>query len=91
MYHRLRNRIEGYICICFCVYALQLEMERPLKAAKSNITVERAREPVKTMYALTYVKPGNTQPTKMMPGMDDEQSELPRLVEDWVNRNWGNA
>lgn len=91
MYHRLRNRIEGHICICFCAYVLQLEIERLLKAAKSNITMERARELVKTMYALTYVRPGYSQPTKVMLGMDDEQSELLRLVEDWVNRDLGNA
>lgn len=24
VYHRLRNRIEGHICICFCAYVLQL-------------------------------------------------------------------
>ncbi len=28
MYHRLRNRIKGHICICFCAYVLQLELER---------------------------------------------------------------
>ena len=91
MYHRLRNRIEGHICICFCAYVLQLEMERLLKAAQSNITVERARELVKTMYALTYKKPGHTRPTKVMLGMDDEQAELYRLVENWVTRDLGNA
>ena len=91
MYHRLRNRIEGHICICFCAYVLQLEMERLLKAAQSNITVERARDLVKTMYALTYTKPGHTQLTKVMLGMDDEQAELFRLVENWVKRDLGNA
>ena len=91
MYHRLRNRIEGHICICFCAYVLQLEMERLLRAAHSDITLERARELVKTMYALNYIKPGQTQPTKVMLGMDDEQAELYRLVEDWVKSNLGNA
>ena len=91
MYHRLRNRIEGHICICFCAYVLQLEMERLLKAAQSSITVERARELVKTMYALTYTKPAHTSPTKVMLGMDEEQGELYRLVEDWVKRDLGNA
>lgn len=54
MYHRLRNRIEGHICICFCAYVLQLEIERLLKAAASELTIDKARELVKTMYALTY-------------------------------------
>lgn len=91
MYHRLRNRIEGHICICFCAYVLQLEMERLLKAANSTITIDRARELVKKMYALTYTKPGDTRQTKVMLGMDEEQAELYRLVNDWVSRDLGNA
>ena len=91
MYHRLRNRREGHICICFCAYVLQLETERLLKAAGSDITVDKARELVKTMYALTYTKPGHTRPSKVMLRMDPQQQELYRLVENWVTRNLGNA
>ena len=91
MYHRLRNRIEGHICICFCAYVLQLEMERLLKAAGSDITIDKTRELVKTMYALTYIKPSHTKPSKVMLRMDPQQKELYELVEDWVTRNLGNA
>lgn len=91
MYHRLRNRIEGHICICFCAYVLQLEIERLLKAAGSDITVDRARELVKTMYALTYTKPGHTRSTKVMLRMDPQQQELYHLVENWISRDLGNA
>ena len=54
IYHRLRNRIEGHVCICFTAYTIMLELERILKAAKSEITIYRARELTKNMYALTY-------------------------------------
>lgn len=91
MYHRLRNRIEGHICICFCAYVLQLEIERLLKAAGSDITVDKARELVKTMYALTYTKPGHTRSIKVMLRMDPQQQELYQLVENWVSRDFGNA
>lgn len=91
MYHRLRNRIEGHICICFCAYVLQLEIERLLKAANSDLTINKARELVRTMYALAYTKPGHVKPTKVMLRMDSEQLELYQLVDDWVNRNLGNA
>lgn len=91
MYHRLRNRIEGHICICFCAYVLQLEIERLLKAAGSELTVNKARELVRTMYALTYTKPGHAKPSKVMLRMDPEQQELYRLVENWVTRDLGNA
>ena len=91
VYHRLRNRIESHICICFCAYVLQLEVERMLRAAGSCITIDRARELVRTMYAITYTKPGKAKPTKVMLRMDPEQQELYRLVENWVNRDLGNA
>lgn len=91
IYHRLKNRIEGHICICFCAYVLQLEMERLLKEANSAITLESARELVKTMYALTYTKPGHAKPSKTMLRMDPQQQELYRLVSDWVVRDLGNA
>ncbi len=91
MYHRLKKRIEGHICICFCDYILQLEMERLLKTANSAITLEKSRELVKTMYALTYTKPGHVKPTKTMLRMDPQQQELYLLVENWVNRDLGNV
>lgn len=91
MYHRLRNRIEGHICICFCAYVLHLEIERMLKLSGSAITIDRAREIVKTMYAMTYTKPGHTKPSKVMLKMDQEQQELYDLVKNWVNCDLGSA
>ena len=91
MYHRLRNRIDGHICICFCAYVLQLEIERLLKTAQSELTINKARELVKTMYAITYTKPGHTKSSKHMLRMNPEQLELYQLVNDWVTRDLGNA
>jgi Transposase len=91
MYHRLRNRIEGHICICFCAYMLQLEIERMLKEAGSDITIDKAREIVKTMYAITYTKPGHMKSSKVMLKMDNDQKELFNIVENWVKPNLGNA
>jgi transposase len=54
IYHHLRNRIEGHICICFTAYTILLEIEQMLKRAKSEITVKRAQELTKNMYQLTY-------------------------------------
>lgn len=80
IYHRLRNRIEGHICICFTAYTIMLELERILKAAKSEITIYRAQELTKNMYAITYTLPRSKQARKVYLGMDEEQSELCRLV-----------
>ena len=84
IFHRLRNRIEGHICICFTAYTIMLELERILKAAKSEITIYRAQELVKNMYAITYTLPKSKQNKRVYLGMNDEQSELCRLVvPDW--------
>lgn len=80
IYHRLRNRIEGHICICFTAYTIMLELERILKAAKSEITVYRAQEIVKNMYAITYTLPRSKQTKRVHLGMNEEQSELCTLV-----------
>lgn len=80
IYHRLRNRIEGHICICFTAYTVMLELERILKTAKSEITIYRAQELTKNIYAITYALPRSKQVKKVYLGMDEEQSELCRLV-----------
>ena len=84
IYHRLRNRIEGHICICFTAYTIMLELERILKAAKSEITIYRAQELVKNMYVITYTLAKSKQTKRVYLGMDEEQSELCQLVvPDW--------
>ena len=80
IYHRLRNRIEGHICVCFTAYTIMLELERILKGARSEITIYRAQELVKNMYAITYTLPRSKQTKRVYLGMDEEQSELCRLV-----------
>ena len=66
-------------------------MERLLKAANSTITLEKARELVKTMYALPYPKSGHIKPSKTMLRMDTLQQELYQLVDEWVKSDLGNA
>lgn len=80
IYHRLRNRIEGHICICFTAYTIMLELERILKTAKSEITIYRAQELVKNMYAITYTLPKSKLTKRVYLGIDEEQSELCKLV-----------
>ena len=46
---------------------------------QAYITVERARELVKTMYALTHTKPAHTSPKKAMPGMDEGLLAVPGI------------
>ena len=81
IYHRLRNRIEGHICICFTSYTIILELERILKAAQAEMTIYRAQELTKNMYAITYTHPKSNIQKRIVLGMDEEQSLLCELVE----------
>ena len=81
IYHRLQNRIEGHICICFTSYTILLELERILKTAKSEITVHRAQEQTKTMYAISYVSPKSNLPQRVILGMNKEQQTLCDLID----------
>ena len=66
IYHRLINRIEGHICICFTAYTIMLELERLLKKAKSMLTVYRAQELTKNMYAINYELPKSNLRERVM-------------------------
>lgn len=84
IYHRLRNRIEGHICICFTSYTILLELERMLKAAKSEITVHRAQELTKTMYAISYIYPKSNLSQRVILGMSEEQQALCDIIDGTV-------
>ncbi|GHT18461.1 hypothetical protein FACS189429_5030 [Bacteroidia bacterium] len=84
IYHHLRNRIEGHICICFTAYTIMLEMERILKHAKSDITLKRAQELTKNMYQLTYQLPKSRLIRTKILNMDSEQRQLYDMVALWT-------
>ena len=80
IFHRLRNRIEGHICICFTAYTIMLELDRLLKASKSAITLARAQQITRSMYQLTYVLPQSGYTKTTLLRMDEEQQELYDIV-----------
>jgi len=80
IYHRLHNRIEAHICICFTAYTIMLEMERLLKLHQSSITLKRAQEITYNMYQLNYRLPNSKTEKKQILNMDKEQRELYEIV-----------
>jgi transposase len=80
IYHRLHNRIEGHICICFTAYTIMLELERILKKNKSGITLLRAQELTFNMYQLVYELPKSKTYKTQILQMDNEQKELYEMV-----------
>jgi transposase len=80
IFHRLHNRIEAHICICFTAYTIMLELERLLKAANSDITIYQAGHLTKTMYQLNYQMPRSRRLKAMILQMDSKQQELYDIV-----------
>jgi transposase len=57
IYHRLKERIEAHICICFTAYAIYKELERILKKNKIEISPEKAIKQIKEIRQLKYTLP----------------------------------
>jgi transposase len=57
IYHRLKERIEAHICICFTAYAIYKELERILKNNKIEISPEKAIKQIKEIRQLKYTLP----------------------------------
>jgi transposase len=80
IYHRLYNRIEAHITICFTAYTIMLEMERRLKAANSRISINRASEISLNMYQIVFQLPKSKTFRKQLLKMDPEQEELLKII-----------
>ena len=61
IYHRIKERIEAHICICFTAYAVYKELERLLKLNEINLSPEKAIEQIKEIRQLKYTLPKSRQ------------------------------
>lgn len=81
IYHRLRNRIEGHICICFTAYTIMLELERRLKKANASFSLNKARELTKNIYSITYTLPETKEERTTVLRMSTDQQHLVDIVQ----------
>lgn len=84
IFHRLRNRIEGHICVCFTAYTVMLELERMLTASGWAISCQKAGELAATMYQIRYNLPVSGKECSQLLKMDADQQRL----HDLVNQNY---
>ena len=82
VYHRLRNRIEGHICICFTAYTILLELERILKRSQSGLSLKDAERLTMSMNQIRYHVPGENRTYTQILKMDEQQQELLNLVQN---------
>lgn len=61
MFHFTRRRIEAHVCICFVALKVYKELERLLKLAFVNISVDKVLELAKTIVTIHMTLPQNKQ------------------------------
>lgn len=76
IYHRLKERIEAHICICFTAYAVYKELERLLKWNEIELSSEKAIAQIKEIRQLKYVLPKSRQVKTKILQPTDEQNIL---------------
>lgn len=80
IYHRLRHRIEGHICISFTAYSIYKELERVLKVENSYLSVKRAAELTHNMYQLNFTLPESKHEKSIILQMSREQTDLYQII-----------
>jgi len=81
IYHRIYNRIQAHICICFAAYAVYKELERMLYLKKIEISPEKAIELTKDMQQLTYYLPKSQLKRTKLLNLNESQKNLIEMIE----------
>lgn len=81
IYHRIEDRIRAHICIAFTAYCIYKELERILYKEKSTLSLKKAAELTHSMYQITYTLPKSKRTKSQLLKMDNQQTELYRLIE----------
>lgn len=89
IYHRLFNRIEAHVCICFTAYTVMLELERILKEKTGDkkkkitpMTIYRAKFLAESLHEIEYVNPynGKKKSVLLRTDYDEEVTTLLRAI-----------
>jgi len=76
IYHRLKDRIEAHICICFTAYTIYKELERLLKKNNIELSAEKAIDQIKEIRQLRYVLPKSQQVKTKILQPTEAQSQM---------------
>jgi transposase len=79
IYHRIKERVEAHICICFTAYVIYKELERLLKLNKIDLSVEKAIEQIKEIRQLKYVLPKSRLVKTKILLPTDQQNKLLKM------------
>ena len=76
IYHRLKDRIEAHICICFTAYSIYNELERLLKLNGIGLSAEKAIEQIREIRQLRYTLPKSRHVKTKILQPTEEQARL---------------
>lgn len=76
IYHRIKERIESHLCICFAAYAVYKELERILINNKIDMSPEKAINEIKEIMQLSYILPKSRQVKTKLLQLNDTQTQL---------------
>jgi transposase len=79
VYHRLKNRIEAHICICFAAYTVYKEPERLLKKNNIDLSPEKAINAIKEIRQLRYILPKSKQVKTKILQPTNRQNQLLKM------------
>ncbi len=85
MFHFTRRRIEAHVCICFVALNVYKELERLLKQANINMSVDKVLVLAQTIVTIQLTLPQNKQTISRTMLMKCHQRIAPLFSEDF----WG--
>lgn len=87
MFHFTRRRIEAHVCICFVALKVYKELERLLKQAGINMSVDKVLAIAQTIVTIQLTLPQNKQTISRTMLMKRHQRIAPLFSDDfWVTR-----
>jgi len=88
MFHFTKKRIEAHICICFVAYKVYKELERILKIAKINLSVDKVLDIAKTITTIKIRLPQTRQTISRTMLLTDRHKSISCLFDDdfWKNK-----
>jgi transposase len=87
MFHFTKGRIKAHVCICFVAYKVYKELERILKIAKSNLSVDKVLDIAKTIVTIKVRLPEARQTISRTMLLTDRHNSISYLFDEdfWKN------
>ena len=87
MFHFTKDRIKAHVCICFVAYKVYKELERILKIAKINLSVDKVLDIAKTIVTIKVWLPQARQTISQTMLITDRHNSISCLYDEefWKN------